>query len=110
VKLYIASLLAFSDMQIASEPDMPGFITNSGPALIPAESIQEAAAAARKHALERWKPEEGWHSHQANIMVVTKPFYDAFCAAYNAGILDMSDEEPLTFNFEERASPEWKSI
>jgi hypothetical protein len=101
MKLYIASILALSDLQIAGEVGMPGTLTNAIPALIPAASIDAAAERARVMAFRRWLPEEGWHTHQANIMNVTKAFYDAFIEAQQAGILDMSDEEPITFNFEE---------
>jgi hypothetical protein len=98
MKIYIASLLALSNVQDASDPT-PLFITMSVPALIPAASIQAASEVARAHAFERWKPEEGWHSHQANIMPVTESFYDAFVKASQAGIIDMSDEEGKSFNF-----------
>lgn len=72
----------------------------SVPAIIVAASIEIAAEQAKEQALERWKPEEGWHTHQANIMAVTSQFYEAAFEAYEAGVIDMSDEEPLTFTWD----------
>lgn len=100
MKIYIASLIAISDL-IAEGDDRPASISMSIPALIPAQSIEAAAEQAKKFAFDKWKPEEGWHTHQATIMAVTEAFYEAASAAALAGILDMSEEEGQTFNFDQ---------
>jgi hypothetical protein len=98
MKYYIASLLAFTEVQDTTDT-IPLFLTESIPAIIPADSIEQAGEQAHKYLIERWKPEEGWHKHQANIMPVSHAFYDEAFRAYDAGILDMSDEPGRTINF-----------
>ena len=98
MKIFAVAILAF--LESRDQNDEPiGTISECIPALIPAASMQAAAAPARVHAFERWKTEEGWSQHQANILPVTKTFYDAAFEAHNAGVLDMSDEPGQTFNF-----------
>ncbi len=96
MKIYAASL-------IGTKPTSGSVIETtlvfSLPALIPAESMQEAAERCRQHCLERWKPEDGFHTWQAALMPVTEAFYDAAFQAHNDGILDMADEPGQTFNF-----------
>jgi len=92
--------MAFSLLNDTTAPGESTYVEHI-PALIPAESIQAAAEAAKKQALNRWKVEEGWHSHQAAIMPVTKDFYDAAFNAHRAGVVDVSDEieQEQTFQF-----------
>lgn len=112
MKIYAVALLAFSDIQDASNQnqsdqdseiavDVPlGTYTECLPALIPADSMQEAFEQARVFALDKWKTDEGWHTHQANIMPVPEKIYDAIFAALDANTLEVGDDEPgQTFNF-----------
>ncbi len=110
MRIYAVALMAMSDLQDANGSqsvstasilpnELPmGTLVECLPALIPAESMQAVVDNCRVRALDRWKPDEGWHSHQANIMSVTQAFYDAAFKAYDSGILDMSDEPGQTIN------------
>jgi hypothetical protein len=91
IKVYIVAMLAFSPLQDGTPGG--GTYSESIPAIIPAASMDEAAEAAKKVALDRWKVSEGWYGHQANILPVTKAFYDAAFTAYDAGIVDIPDED-----------------
>ena len=77
------------------------------PCLFPALTIAEAGEIARQKAFEQWNPNEGWHSHQAAIMPVTKAFFKLALEAYLAGGIEdvgqMSDDDepPQCFNFTE---------
>jgi hypothetical protein len=100
VKFYIASLLAFSDMQfVEGGQTQPGSYSESIPAFVPAESINDAAESVRTYLFERWKTTEGWHTHQANIMVLGEQQIAVIKEASAMGVIDVSEETPRTFNF-----------
>jgi len=100
IKFYIASLLAFSDMQfVEGGQTQPGNYSECIPAFVPAESIDDAAESARKYLFERWKPTEGWHTHQANIIALGEQQIAAITKASAMGVIDVSEESPRTFNF-----------
>jgi hypothetical protein len=101
MKYYIASLLVFTDVQDQSGTS-PLFLTMSMPAMIPAESIEEAGELARQQMFERWKPDEGWHSHQANILPVSDEIYESIFELDDTDALDVDDSEGQTFNFPSR--------
>ncbi len=69
------------------------------PAFIPAESMDKAAESARTYLFERWKPTEGWHTHQANIIALGEQQIAAIKEASAMGVIDVSEETPQTFNF-----------
>lgn len=98
MKYYIASLLAFTDVQDPSETT-PLFLSLSIPALFPADSMRHAGELAREQLFERWKPEEGWHTHQANILPVSQEVYDSWVALSKAHALEVDDGPGETFNF-----------
>lgn len=99
LRVYCAAAMAFH-----FRIDMPddggirdGEYVEQFPALIPAESIEAAAEAARPIALERWKPSDEWYGHQITIEPVTEQFFDAAAAAATAGVIGEDDEAPKTF-------------
>lgn len=100
MKIYIASIITFSMVDDAIDSDTK-CISMSIPAFIPADTVQAAAEVAKAHAFERWPPTEGWYGHQANVMVATKEIYESLLGAAEAGALDMSDEPPLTFTWDQ---------
>jgi hypothetical protein len=91
LKVYVVSFMAIQPYY-----DMMGagisFEVPHHPAIIPAYSAKEAAELTRAVALERWPLDEGWHSHQAAVLPVTKAFYEAARTALFAGVVDMEDE------------------
>lgn len=98
MRIYVISLLAFSRL----EDGTPGGGTYAEqiPCLAPAESIDDAAEQVRKYALDRWKINEGWYAHQADIQPVTSAFYKAAFEAHREGIIDLDErEESRTFKF-----------
>jgi hypothetical protein len=115
-KIYIGALTAiFPSLDGAGNQTRSTFF--SIPAMLPAVSVEAAAEAARAASFERWKAEDGWYGHQANIMPVTKAFLQATLNACAAGVVgdieELSDDEPpQTFNFE--AGPqepeEWADV
>ena len=90
-KVYAVSLMAMQPYH-----DMTGVGLSSEayhlPAIVPAVSAKGAAEACRSVALERWPLDEGWHSHQAAVLPVTKAFYEAARVALFSGVIDMEDE------------------
>lgn len=100
LKVYAISLMAFSPLHDASASGESTYVEHL-PALVPAESIEEAAEAAKRQAFDRWKVTEGWYSHQAAVMPVTKAFFDAAFGAHRAGVVDIpeEDEPGQTFQF-----------
>jgi hypothetical protein len=96
----VYTIAAFAMSPLADGTPDGGTYMEAFPCLIPAESIQDAAAQVRAVAMDRWKPDEGWYGHQAEILPVTKAFYDAAFEAARAGIIDLEEEAPLTFKFE----------
>ncbi len=91
MKIYIAAIIAFSPLE---DVDRGGenSLTMAIPAMIPAENIDAAAEQCRQYALSRWPPNEGWYGHHADIMPITRDFYDKALTAYQAGILDLTSE------------------
>ena len=102
MRIYAVAILVFSDMQDMSGTTPAGStFSNCLPALIPAESIEAAAEAARIQAFERWKPAEGWHTHQIHVLPVTMAFYEAAFKAYDEGGIDEEPEgEGRAFNYD----------
>jgi hypothetical protein len=80
-------------------PNSPVIILNVYTAFIPAESIDDAAESARTYLFERWKLADGWHTHQTNIMVLGDKQIAAIREALAAGVIDVSEESPRTYNF-----------
>jgi hypothetical protein len=103
MNIYVVSVLAFSP--IAEGSISVGSYYEHIPALIPAESIEDAAENAKNFALDKWKISEGWTGHQAAIISVTQGFYDAALSALEAGIIDDADSvsEERTFQFSPNA-------
>ena len=97
MRIYSVSLLAFSRLDDGTATG--GTYVEQIPALIQAESIQSAGQQAGEQALNRWKVDEGWYGHQADVLPVTKAFYDAAFEAQRLGIVNLEEEEPLTFKF-----------
>lgn len=91
MKIYIAAIIAFSPIQNV-DANREDSLSMMMPALIPAENIDAAAEECKQHAFDRWKPDEGWYGHHADVMPVTKDFFDKAFAAYRAGIIDMTPE------------------
>jgi hypothetical protein len=108
LKVYSVSVMAFMaiddalELSFISEDQTNGEITyiEHLPALIPASTIEEAAERAKEFALNKWQPGAGWYGHQAEILPVTKDFYEAAFRAYKAGVVDtLDDEEGKFFTF-----------
>ncbi|HEX8370660.1 MAG TPA: hypothetical protein VF604_19095 [Pyrinomonadaceae bacterium] len=96
MQIYIVSLMAFffvPEENITRVEHLPGIIF--------AASIEHAAQLSKQKALERWKVNEGWFSHQAMVQPVTQDFLDATNEARAKGILDLTTgEQPQRFEFE----------
>ncbi len=103
MNVYVVSVMAFSP--IVEGSISVGTYCEHIPALIPAESIEDAAENAKNFALDKWKISEGWTGHQAGIKSVTKEFYDAALDALEAGKIDDADSvsEERTFQFSPNA-------
>jgi hypothetical protein len=103
MKYYVAAILAFKDLKWAdegfSELDT-GTYSECIPAIIPAESMEQAGELARQHLFERWKLEEGWHTHQANILPVSDDVYESIFTLDKANALEVDPSPGQTFNFE----------
>jgi hypothetical protein len=91
MKIYVAAIIAFSPIQDVDDPREHS-LSMTMPALIPAENIDAAAEQCKQHAFARWKPAEGWYGHHADVMPVTKEFFDKALAAYMAGVIDLTPE------------------
>jgi hypothetical protein len=87
IKVYAVSVAAFAPFSDKSTPGINTYVEHL-PALIPADSIEEAAENIKAFALERWKLSEGWSGHQAAITSVTTAFFDAALNALEAGQID----------------------
>jgi hypothetical protein len=100
LKVYCIALIAFSHLHDADTG--AGTYVENVPALVPADSIEEAAQAAREHAMTRWPPSQGWYGHQAAIEPVTAKFFEAAFRAHAAGVVEESadTEAPEVFQFE----------
>jgi hypothetical protein len=89
MKLYAMSLMAIYEDEAGNS------VVMHLPALLPAYTKEDAVASARIHALTKWPPNYGWHSHQAAVIPVTKAFYEATMRADRAGIVDWeTPDEP----------------
>lgn len=103
LKVYAASILAFQ-FRADLRPDgrvLEGSLTMQKPALIPADSIEDAAKRAKEFAFREWPRNAGWYGHQAAIMPVTKEFIELAVHVTKLDQIDDHDEEPgQCFNFE----------
>ena len=102
MKIYIAAIIAFAPLEDV-ERSGESSITMTIPAMVPAENIDAAAEQCRQHALARWPTSEGWYGHHADIMPITRDFYEKALSAYRAGILDLTSEgfdEGRSYTFE----------
>jgi len=111
MRFYVAAILVITDVQNDSgvsdssrdsllPKEIPiGSYCECIPAFIPAESMEAAADLARVYAFERWKPEDGWRGHQANILPIAEAQIDAMLGAYDLNALEVDDSHGLTFNF-----------
>jgi hypothetical protein len=83
IKFYIASLLAFSDLQfLEGGQTQPGTYSECIPAFIPAESIDEAGESARTYLLERWKPAMAGIPTKQTLWCSAKPKYRPLAKRY----------------------------
>jgi hypothetical protein len=102
LRVYAASIMAIrstvneADFQIDS-------LTMHQPALIPAESIHEAAKLCKVTAFQNWPKDQGWHSHQASISPVTEAFFEAAALAVRAGAIGEDNERAQGFAFDDSA-------
>lgn len=103
LRIYACSISATSQLHPAAPKG--GTIFEHVAAMVPAETIQEAAELARREALQRWPSEDeaAWYNHQAAVLPADSQFYVRFFEALRAGIVDFECEnaEPgQTFRFD----------
>ena len=92
MKIYCVSIMAMQTRQNDRKEEITWVETT--PSLIPAQTMEEAAANAKAFAFNKWSVQDGWFCHSAAITTVTKEFYAAADSARKAGILNMSNDEP----------------
>lgn len=91
MKLYVAAIIAFAPLQNLDDKREDS-LAYTLPGLIAAEDIDTAAEQCRQRAFDRWKPEDGWYGHHAEILPITKSFVDQVLAMRLAGVLDLTPE------------------
>ncbi len=97
--LPINDALELSVITEAEAFDINTYIEHTA-ALIPAKSMEAAADQAKAFALDKWKPDAGWYSHQAVVLPVTKQFFILAFDALDSGVIDeLTDEEARCFIF-----------
>ena len=64
------------------------------PAIIPAQTMENAAEVVKNFSLKKWREKDGWHTHSAAIMPVTETFFNIVDAARKVDVLDFSADEP----------------
>lgn len=112
LKFYLASLFATRTIDnILDMPQIGAFDIDENsvfyqhqhkPSFVMAETIEAAADQLKAAAFEGWKKEDGWTTHNAIIIPVTKEFVDVLEKALPAKeSFDLSsDEEELRITWE----------
>ena len=92
MKLYVAAIVAFSPVEDLEDGRETGItsITAALPGIVFAENIDEAAEQCRQQAFTAFKVAEGWSGHHADILPVTKEFFDQAFRMYPA--MDLTPE------------------